>query len=319
MSQKMISPALVSRMVFSVAGIFFGLGLLWLETTQRIPEPWKKSVHGAGDIIIILASGVLVLQSVSVAFKLYNHRYERVTADDLRERRIRTQLQYLERIIDLFVVIVTIATMLMSFEDFKRLGGSLLASAGLVSVIVGFAAQRSLGNLIAGFQVAFTQPIRLGDVVVAENEWGTIEEINLTYVVIRVWDLRRLILPITYFLEKPFQNWTRTNASLIGTVFFSVDYSLPLEPIRKELQRLAEASLLWDRKTCIMQVTDLTESTMTLRVLVSAKDSPTCFDLRCEIREKLMTFIEHHWPEALPRRRLEASVTADQRESSSAD
>jgi small-conductance mechanosensitive channel len=128
-----------------------------------------------------------------------------------------------------------------------------------------------------------------------------------------------LILPITYFLEKPFQNWTRTNASLIGTVFFSVDYSLPLEPIRKELQRLAEASLLWDRKTCIMQVTDLTESTMTLRVLVSAKDSPTCFDLRCEIREKLMTFIEHHWPEALPRRRLEASVTADQRESSSAD
>jgi small-conductance mechanosensitive channel len=295
-----------------------GLTLLWIDTTQRIPNAWKNSVHSLADILIILSVGGLILQGVGFLFGIYNKRFDFVTADDLRQRTIRTQLQYLERIVDLFVVIITIAAILMTFEDFKKIGGSLLASAGLVSVIVGFAAQRSLGNLIAGFQVAFTQPIRLGDVVIAENEWGTVEEINLTYVVIRVWDLRRLIVPITYFLEKPFQNWTRTNASLIGSVFFFVDYSLPLEALRKELARIAANSPLWDRKTCVLQVTDLSDTTMTLRALVSAKDSPTSFDLRCEVREKLMSFIGQNWPTALPRRRLDfaepASVPATPKE-----
>jgi small-conductance mechanosensitive channel len=197
--------------------------------------------------------------------------------------------------------VFTLASMLMVFDSVRQFGASILASAGIAGIIVGFAAQRSIATLLAGFQIALTQPIRLDDVVIVENEWGRIEEITLTYVVVRVWDLRRLVVPITYFIEQPFQNWTRSSADILGTVFLYVDYGVPLDAIRVEFARILQASRYWDRKVSVLQVTDAKEHTLELRALASAADASLAWDLRCEIREKLIMFIQHTYPESLPR------------------
>ncbi len=193
----------------------------------------------------------------------------------------------------------------MLFEQVRRFGTSLLASAGVVGVIAGFAAQRTIANLFAGFQLAMTQPIRLDDVVIVEGEWGRIEEITLTYVVVHIWDDRRLIVPLSQFIEKPFQNWTRVSAQLLGSVFVWVDYSLPLDEVRQATQRIVEASPLWDKRFWNVQVTDTSERTMQIRVLATAADSSKAWDLRCEIREKLIGYIQQHHPDSLPRLRAE--------------
>ena len=169
--------------------------------------------------------------------------------------------------------------------------------------MVGFAAQRSIATLLAGFDRT-TQPIRIDDVVIVENEWGRIEEITLTYVVVRIWDLRRLILPITYFIEKPFQNWTRSSADILATVFLYVDHTVPLDQLRTELTRILEASQYWDRKVNVLQVTDTTEHTVQIRALGSAADASQAWNLRCEVREKLIRFLQENYPESLPRLRL---------------
>jgi small-conductance mechanosensitive channel len=194
--------------------------------------------------------------------------------------------------------------MLMVFDSVRHFGTALIASAGLAGIIVGFAAQKSIATLLAGFQIAFTQPIRIDDVVIVESEWGQIEEITLTYVVVRLWDLRRLVLPITYFIEKPFQNWTRTSSDLIGSVFLYVDYHVPLAPLRQELQRILDQHPLWDRKVVVLQVTDTKQHTVELRALVSAKDAGTAWDLRCDVREQLITYLQREHPESLPRLRV---------------
>ena len=185
----------------------------------------------------------------------------------------------------------------------RHVGTSILASAGIASVIIGFAAQRSLGTLVAGLQIAITQPIRIDDVVIVENEWGRIEEITLTYVVVRIWDLRRLVVPISYFLEKPFQNWTRVSAHLLGTVMLHVDYTVPLNVMREELDRILEQSKLWDHKVKVLQVTDTTDRTLELRALVSAGNASAAWDLRCEVREAMVDFLQRNYPECLPRTR----------------
>ncbi|MDH3556523.1 MAG: mechanosensitive ion channel family protein, partial [Deltaproteobacteria bacterium] len=177
--------------------------------------------------------------------------------------------------------------------------------AGIVGIIVGLAAQKSISTLFAGIQMAITQPIRIDDVVIVENEWGRIEEITLTYVVVRIWDLRRLIVPITYFLEKPFQNWTRISADLLGTVFLYVDYTVPVEAVRAELKRILESSPLWDKQVCTLQVTNATDRTLELRALMSAADSPRAWELRCDVREKLIGFIRQNYPDGLPKVRAE--------------
>jgi small-conductance mechanosensitive channel len=179
----------------------------------------------------------------------------------------------------------------LSFESVRKLGAGLLTGVGIGGIIIGFAAQKSLGNLLAGFQIAFTQPIRIDDVLVVEGEWGRVEDITLTYVVLNIWDQRRLILPINYFIEKPFQNWTRTTAEILGTVFLYVDYSVPVDKLREELTRLLKASPLWDQRVGILQVTDSKENTLELRALVSARNSSQAFDLRCYIRENLIKFL----------------------------
>ncbi|MDH3556239.1 MAG: mechanosensitive ion channel family protein, partial [Deltaproteobacteria bacterium] len=177
--------------------------------------------------------------------------------------------------------------------------------AGIVGIIVGLAAQKSISTLFAGIQMAITQPIRIDDVVIVENEWGRIEEITLTYVVVRIWDLRRLIVPITYFLEKPFQNWTRISAEILGTVFLYVDYTVPVEAVRTELRRILENSPLWDGQICLLQVTNATERTTELRAIISATDASNAWELRCEVREKLIGFIRQNYPDGLPKVRAE--------------
>ena len=226
--------------------------------------------------------------------------YKLDVEDNLLARGVATQVRVLQRIIDATLIMLGIASALMTFESIRQLGVSILASAGVAGIVLGLAAQRSLGSVLAGLQIALTQPIRIDDVVVVEGEWGRIEEITLTYVVIRIWDLRRLVVPITYFVEKPFQNWTRASAELLGAVHFYLDYRVPVDALRAELDRVVRASPLWDGKFFNMQVTDTRENVVEIRALVTAANSSRTFDLRCHVREKMIDFIQKNHPEALP-------------------
>ena len=218
----------------------------------------------------------------------------------------------LRRLLIFVIVVVGIGVVLMAFQPVRQIGTGLLASAGIAGVIAGLAAQKSLSTIIAGLQIAITQPMRIEDVVIVEGEWGTIEEITLTYVVIRVWDRRRLIVPITYFLEKPFQNWTRSSSDLMGAVFLYVDFLVPIEKVREETKRIVEASKLWDQRVFAFQVTDFKSDSVEIRILASAETSPELFDLRCEIREKILSFLQDQYPSAFPRVRTALSRLSGQ-------
>jgi small-conductance mechanosensitive channel len=200
--------------------------------------------------------------------------------------------------------------MLLTFASVRAIGASLLASAGVVGIVVGLAAQTTLSNVFAGLQLAFSDELRLDDVVVVEQEWGRIEELTLTYVVIRLWDERRLVLPTTYFTQTPFQNWTRHESRVIGSVIVYADYSLPIAPLRQELQRVLENSPLWDRREWVLQVVDTTPTTMVLRALMSSADAPSNWDLRCDVRERLLAFLAEHYPDQLPRIRADIPAAA---------
>ncbi len=278
-----------------------------LALAAAIPDEKRTTVdHLLGLFLIGLVSWLLI-KSVYVLEDYIVHRFEVDVEDNLRARKIHTQLRVLKRIVIIIVTIVALATMLMTFPKVRQLGTTMLASAGIIGLVVGMAAQRTIGSVIAGLQIAFTQPIRVDDVVIVESEWGRIEEITLTYVVVRIWDLRRLIVPITYFIEKPFQNWTRVSADILGTVFIYVDYAVPFDAIRKELQRILKNSELWDGKVCVLQVTNTSERTIELRALVSAADASTAWSLRCHVRERLIEFMKRKYPQALPRLRAELS------------
>jgi small-conductance mechanosensitive channel len=227
------------------------------------------------------------------------------TADNLQARRIHTQARVLARSVMVVIVIIGIGAALMTFPNVRQIGASLLASAGVAGLVAGIAARPVLGNLIAGLQIALSQPLRLDDVVVIEGEWGRIEEITGTYVSVRLWDQRRLIVPLQWFIENPFQNWTRSDAQIIGSVFLFVDYRMPLAPLRDELARLVEAAPEWDGRVQVLQVTDATERAMQLRVLVSSGDSGLNWDLRCRVREGLVSFVQRHYPQYLPRARAD--------------
>ena len=249
--------------------------------------------------------GWFLIRTVHTVREGFLSGYDIGTRDNLQARRIYTQIKVIENIIVSVIVLLTAASILMSFESVRRIGTSLLASAGVLGIVLGFAAQKTLGNFIAGIQIALAQPIRLDDVVIVENEWGWIEEITLTYVVVRIWDLRRLVIPISYFVEKPFQNWTRTSADILGSVFLYADYTVPVDKIREELTRILENSSYWDKKVNVFQVTNASENTVELRALMSAADSPTAWNLRCEVREKLLLFLQKNYPESLPKTRIQ--------------
>ncbi len=247
----------------------------------------------------LLIKGMYVLNDVTML------RFKIDVKDNLRARKVHTQLRVLRRIIVIVIVVIGAASLLMTFPRVRQLGTAILASAGIIGIVVGLAAQKTLGTFIAGLQIAFTQPIRLDDVVIVEGEWGRIEEISLTYVVVKIWDLRRLIVPITYFIDKPFQNWTRVSADILGTVYLHVDHTVPIDAVRAELQRILEEAEPWDRKVCGLQVTNTTDKTIELRALMSAADASLAWDLRCLVREKLVEFIRINYPHALPRFRAE--------------
>jgi small-conductance mechanosensitive channel len=230
------------------------------------------------------------------------------TADNLHARRIQTQAKVLSRTVMVVIVLLGSGLALMTLPVLRQFGASLLASAGVAGLVVGFAAKPVLGNLLAGLQLAVTQPIRLEDVVIVENEWGIIEEITGTYVVVRIWDQRRLIVPLQWFIEHPFQNWTRNNADLLGTVTIWVDYRMPLDPLRKEAERICQSAPEWDGRLCLLQVVDAGERAMQCRILVSSANSSLGWDLRCRVREGLVHFIQLNYPEFLPRVRNEIAI-----------
>lgn len=264
----------------------------------------KKRIEMVFDIALIIAGVWILSRSISLIKISIYLRLDIARANNLRERKIRTQLQFIEKITLIFLYIIAAALILMNFDQARKLGSSLIASAGLAGVILGFAAQRSLTNIIAGFQIAFTQPIRIDDIVTVENEWGKIEEITLTYVVIRIWDKRALVTPITYFLEKPFQNLTRASSEVIAHIFLYVDYSLPLSPLRNEFERLIKDSPLWDGKISAVHVTNSTERALEVRFLFGTHNPQDAFNLKCFVREQLISFIQREYSHCFPQYRV---------------
>jgi small-conductance mechanosensitive channel len=257
-------------------------------------------VDGALHVLFVAAVTWLVVALLYAVEEAIAESYDVDAPDNLKARKIVTQARILRRIVTTILIIVALGIVLLEYEPFRELGTGILASAGIFGIVFGIAAQKTLGNLIAGIQIAFTQPIRVDDVVIVEGEFGWIEEITLTYVVVRVWDRRRIVLPITHFITEPFQNWTRTSSDLIGAVFLYVDYTVPVDALRARLTEIVEASEKWDGDVCHLQVTDASERTITLRAIASARSAPDLWDLRCEIREKLVHYLREEHPDALP-------------------
>jgi len=260
------------------------------------------------NICLIAAVGWAFIIAIQVVAGLLTFRYSIDVEDNLNARRIRTQTLVIQRLAVVLVVAITLAVMLMTFPGARQIGASIFASAGVAGLIVGMAARSTFASIIAGLQVALTQPIRLDDAVVVEGEWGWIEEIETTYVTVRLWDLRRLIVPLTYFIERPFQNWTRSTSEIIGTVFLYADYSLPVEAVREEFHLILKETKLWNGRTAAFQVTDFTEHAMQLRAIMSANNSSAAFDLRCFVRERLIAYLQKNHPGSLPTARAQLSV-----------
>lgn len=286
------------------------LACLIVVSGLPLPHIAVIALAHVSSIGLIASIAWLAILLVDVATDIITGRYSLDVADNLTARRIQTQFGMLHKVVIFLVVVVAVAIILMTFPTIRSIGGSLLASAGLASLVVGLAAKGTLSNLVAGIQIAFTQPFRIGDAVVIENEFGWIEEIGTMFVVIRIWDLRRLVLPLSYFLEHSFQNWTRTSADLLGHCAIYVDYTVPIDPLRVELRRICESSKLWGGKVCVLQVTDCQPATLQLRALMDARNSGDSSDLCCLVREKMIEFIQKNYPGSLPRYRGEFKMSA---------
>ena len=287
------------------------LALQFVWDAARPDLPALRAVEHFTLLALTAAFGWLGVRCVAgvadAVFKL--HPVDQ--ADNLHARQVRTQTRVLATVANGLIVFIAFAVALMSFPAVRTLGTSLLASAGVVGLVVGMAARPVLGNLIAGLQLALTQPLRLDDVVVIEGEWGRIEQIRANYIVVNIWDERRLIVPLQWFIEHPFANWTLNSAELLGSVNLWVDYRLPLAPLRAELERICREAPEWDRRVCSLAVTEAGERAMQLRALVSAADSGTTWDLRCRVREGLIVYIQAHFPQFLPRTRVNYAADAD--------
>jgi small-conductance mechanosensitive channel len=278
---------------------------IWVPfSIMKVSAIPSNAVNQTVTILVIATFSWILIRLVKLMKFLVLKKYDIEQKDNLKARKVYTQFRIIERVLVFVILIIAISLSLMTFSEIRRIGISIIASAGVTGIILGLAAQKMIAGVLAGIQLALTQPIRLDDVVVVENEWGKIEEINLTYVVVRIWDERRLILPTSYFIEKPFQNWTRTNSDILGTVFIYTDYSVPFEELREELTRLVKNSSLWDGKVNVLQVTNTTEKTVEIRALVSAVDSSTAWDLRVYVRENMISFLQHNYPDSLPKSRV---------------
>jgi small-conductance mechanosensitive channel len=290
-----------SRAVFFITCLLIALPLV-PGVPGRIEDPVSQGLVMA----LIVSIGWFAVGSVYVLQNIFLSRYDLNAENNIQARRVHTQFQLFRRMVISFVVVITAGALLWSFHDPRiwHYGTGLLASAGVASLILATAAKSTAANFLAGLQIALTEPIRIDDVVVVQGEWGRVEEINSAYVVIKIWDLRRLIVPLSYFIENSFQNWSREATDIMGTAFLYVDYSIPVEALRAELDRIVQSSPLWDGKVCGLQVTNLSERTMELRCLMSSHNASANFDLRCDVREKMTAFIQQQYPEAFPRTRF---------------
>jgi small-conductance mechanosensitive channel len=275
-----ISFNLYYTIVYKSVYIFFNIAFAWLLI----------------KLIYVFTDSVLARHDIDIK-------------NNLMQRKLITQLQFIRRLLIVVVVLIFVSAILLNFESVRKFGAGILTSAGIAGIIIGFAAQRSLGNLLAGLQIAFSQPIRLDDVVIVENEWGRVEEITLTYVVIKLWDLRRLVVPLNYFIEKPFQNWTKTSADIIGSVSIFLDYRIPMDALRLKLGELLESNSLWDGNTNVLQVVGANDKSMEIRALMSARNAGDAWDLRCFVREGLLTYVRENYPESLPTFRSEVKIS----------
>ncbi|OCX64689.1 mechanosensitive ion channel protein MscS [Thioclava sp. SK-1] len=290
------------RMVLLIAGV--GIGI---KTAPMSDQAARILGH------ILLVSFIICIAwichtALFIWTTLHMRRFKLDAEDNLLARKHVTQTRILLRVANVMIVVFAIAAALMTFPAVRQYGVSLLAAGGAAGIVVGLALQPLLKNLIAGIQLALTQPIRIDDALIVEGEWGWVEEITSTYVVLKLWDWRRLVVPLSYFIEQPFQNWTRENAELIGTCMFYLDHSAPIDTLRSAGREIAARNPLWDGKVYAMQVTDFRERVMEVRVLISARTAPKVFDLRCEMREGLIAYIQENHPKALPRTRAEADL-----------
>ncbi|WP_394847606.1 mechanosensitive ion channel family protein [Pendulispora brunnea] len=284
--------ALVETARRPLRGVLFVVIVKQLLSELHLTASVEEAIHHIAYTWLVISVAWFVIRAISIGAEWAEERLPSGSQLEMKHRAVQTQLELLRRVASVVIVIVAIAVGLMQFEFVRNVGVSLLASAGVAGIALGLAAQKSLSGIIAGIQLSLSQPIRIGDQVVVEKETGFIEEINLTYVVARLWDERRLVIPMTRFLEQPFENWTRNTTEILGTVFLHVDFATPVDKLRVELRRICEASTNWDQRLCVMQVTDSTERRMILRCLVSAANASRAFDLRCEIRESLIAFMQ---------------------------
>jgi len=283
---RLLMPIIALFIVLPAISASLGEAHVWVEAVLQV--------------LFVASVTWLVVALLLAGEEAIAERYATDGPDNLKARKIVTQTRIPRRIVSTAVVVIAGAIILLQYEPFRELGAGILASAGVFGIIFGIAAQRTLGNVVAGIQIAFTQPIRVDDVVIVENEFGWVEEITLTYVVVRVWDKRRIVMPITHFVEQPFQNWTRTSSDLLGTVFLYVDHTTPIDAVREKLQQVVEQSEYWDGEVCKLHVTNTTERTVELRCTASAKSAPDLWELRCGVREQMVAFLQKEYPDALP-------------------
>ncbi|MGZ8456126.1 MAG: mechanosensitive ion channel family protein [Gemmatirosa sp.] len=299
-----------ARVLLPLLAVHSALPLLRASMSRDAEEAAERVLH----VLLVAAVAWVLLALTRVLDDVVERRFDIGVADNLRARRVRTRVGLLRRVLVVAIVVLALGAMLMRFQGFRAVGAGLIASAGVVGIIVSIAAQRPLANIVAGVQLALTQPIRVGDAVVIENEWGTVEEINLTYVVVRIWDQRRLVLPISHFFEKPFQNWTRTSTQVIGSVFLYVDYTAPVAAIRSAFEQVVRSSPHWDGQVAQLQVSDATDRSLQLRAIMSAANAGAAWDLRCDVRERLVDWLQREHPATLPTVRVsdQRSAVSDQ-------
>ena len=302
-----VAHAVILPLAFALPLMFLGVALRAVPMPEDHLATWLHMVWLA---VVGCITWLLVRIVGAVEASILRHNPMEV-ADNLHARRIQTQTRVLSRVVMGAIILLGASLALMTFPAVRQIGATLLASAGIVGLVAGIAARPVFGTLIAGLQIALPQPIRLDDVVIVEGEWGRIEEITSTYVVVRIWDERRMVVPLSWFIENPFENWTRSSAQMLGTAFLWLDYRTPMEEVRAELQRICDDDPRWDGRVCIAQVTETGEHVMQVRLLVSSRDSGEAFDLRCAVRERMIDFLACKHPYALPRLRAQIERDAE--------
>jgi small-conductance mechanosensitive channel len=303
---SLIHHATLRRFEKPVLWVFLALAAISAVPAFHASAHIEDIVEHILHIFFIVCLAWVAFACVYAVQDWLTRRYNVKVKDNLRARQVQTQMTVIRRLVLGLIVVLAAGVILYTFNHTRlwQAGAGLLASAGLATLLLAAAAKSTASNLLAGIQIAFTEPIRLDDVVIVEGEWGRIEEITAAYVVVCIWNLQRLIVPLSYFIEHPFQNWTRTSANLMGTIFLYADYTCPIEPLREELTRVLKSTDLWDGKVNVLQLTDVSEHTIQIRALMSAADSGKLFDLRCYAREKMIIFLQTNYPEHLPKQRI---------------